>query len=59
MSYILQFFDSTRFMASSLSDLVNTFFERVHRIKCKFGDGDKKCETCEIKYNFSNVFVNA
>ena len=46
-------------MASSLSDLVNTFSERVHRIKCKFGDDDKKCETCEIKYNFSNVFVNA
>ena len=42
LSYILQFIDSTRFMASSLSNLVNTFSEVIHKIKCKYGNNDKK-----------------
>ena len=33
ISYILQFIDGTRFMASSLSNLVNNFSEGIHRIK--------------------------
>ena len=33
-SYILQFIESARFMASSLSNLVNNLSEGVHRIKC-------------------------
>ena len=37
ISYILQFIDSTRFMASSLSNLVNNLSEGIHRIKCKLG----------------------
>ena len=45
ISYILQFIDSIRFMASSLSNLVNNLSEGIHRTKCKFGDDDKKCET--------------
>ena len=36
ISYILQFIDSARFMASSLSNLVNNLSEGIHRIKCKF-----------------------
>ena len=44
-SYILQFIDSARFMASSLSSLVNNLSEGIHEIKCKFGHNDKKCET--------------
>ena len=36
VSYILQFIDSTRFMASSLSILVNDLSEGIHRIKYKF-----------------------
>ena len=47
-SYMLQFTDSSRSMASSLSNLVN-LSEAIHRIKCKFGHDDKKCETCGIK----------
>ena len=50
ISYILQFIDSGRFMASSLSNLVNNLSEGIHRIKCKFGHNDKKYETCGIKY---------
>ena len=52
ISYILQFFDSARFMASSLSNLVNNLSEEIRRIKCKFGHDDKKCETCAIKYKY-------
>ena len=51
-SYILQFIDSAKFVASSLSNLVNNY-----RIKCKFGHDDKKCETYRIKYNYCNCFL--
>ena len=56
-SYILQFIDSVRFIASSLSNLVNNLSERIQRIKCKFGHDDKKCETCGIKYKYCNCFL--
>ena len=46
----LQFIDSTRFMVSSLSNLVNIIAERIHKIKCKYGNSNKKYETCGIKY---------
>ena len=32
-------------MVSSLSNLVNNLSEGLHRIKCKFGHDDEKCET--------------
>ena len=59
ISYILQFIDSTRFMASSLSNLANNLSEGLHRIKCKLGHDNKKCETCGIKYlSIATVFSN-
>ena len=45
ISYRLQFIDSARFIASSLSNLVNNLTERIHKIKCKYGNDDRKCET--------------
>ena len=39
-------------MASSLSNLANNFSEGIHRIKCKCGHDDKKCDTCGIKYKY-------
>ena len=45
ISYIIQFIDSARFIVSSLSNLVNNRSEGIHRIKCKFGHDDEKCET--------------
>ena len=39
-------------MASSLSNLINNLSEEINRIKCKYGQHDKKCETCGIKYKF-------
>ena len=41
VSYILQFIDSARFVASSLSNLLNNLCEGIHRIKCKFEHDDK------------------
>ena len=37
-------------MASSLSNHVNILAEGIHKIKCKYGHDNKKCETCGIKY---------
>ena len=44
-------------MATSLSNLVNNLFERIHKIKCKYGNGNKKCETCGIKYEICDCFL--
>ena len=50
ISYTLQFIDSARFMASSLSNLVNNLSEGLDKIKCKLKHGNKKFETFGIKY---------
>ena len=57
ISYILQFTDSARFMASSFSNLINDFFERIHKFKCTYGQDDQKCETCRIKYEHYGCFL--
>ena len=49
-SHKLQFLDRTRFIASSLSNIVDNHAEKIHKIKCKYGHDNKKCETCGIKY---------
>ena len=56
ISSILKFIDSARSMTSSLSNLANNLSEEIHKIKCKYGQGDKKCETCGIKYEHSDCF---
>ena len=45
-SHSLQFIDSARFMASSLSSFVNNLAEGIHKIKCKYEHDNKKCDTC-------------
>ena len=56
-SYILQFIDSARFMANSLLNHVSNLSERIHRIKGKYRHGNKKCETCGIKYKYCDCFL--
>ena len=52
----MQFADSPRFMARSLSNLVN-LSKGIRRIKCKYGQDDKNCGTCRIKYNYCDCFL--
>ena len=47
MSY--KFIDRAKFMASSLSNLVDNLAERIHKIKCKNWNDNKICKTCRIK----------
>ena len=44
-------------MAISLSNLANNLSEIIHRIKCKFGHNDRKCETCRIEYKHCDCFL--
>ena len=53
----MQFVDSARFMAISLSNLVTRLAERIHKTECKNGNGNKKCETCRIKYKHCDCFL--
>ena len=53
----LSFTDCLRFLASSLSNLVNNLAEGIHKVKCKYGHNDKKCETCGVKYKDCNCCV--
>ena len=57
ISYILQFIDSARFMASSLSNPVTNLSEGIYRFKCKFGYNDKKWELFGIKHKYCNCFL--
>ena len=40
-------------VTSSLSNIVDNLAKGIHKIKCKYGHYDKKCETCGIKYKDS------
>ena len=44
-------------MVSSLSNLVNNLAEGIHKIKCKYGHDDKKCETSRIQYKGCDCFL--
>ena len=46
-----------RFMGNSLPNPVNNLFHEIHKIKCKYGHNDKKCETCEVKYKYCDCFL--
>ena len=46
ISYILQFIGSARFMANSLSSLMNNAAGRICKIKCQYGHDNEKCESC-------------
>ena len=58
ISYIIQFIDSARFMAISLSNLVDNISERFNRIKCKVGHEDKILELVELNVSIVTVFLN-
>ena len=49
-------FGKARFMASSLSNLVNNLSERIHKIKCKYRHDEKKKKNSGIKYKYCDCF---
>ena len=57
ISYMLQIIDSTRFMASSLSNLVNNLSEGIHTIKCKHGHDDKNVKLAELNISIATIFL--
>ena len=57
ISYILQYISSARFLASSLSNLVNKLSEGIVKIRRKFGHNEKKCGTCGINYKHCDCFL--
>ena len=44
-------------MASPLSSLANNLSEGIHKIKCKHGHDDEKCQICGIKYKYYECFL--
>ena len=43
-------------MATTLSYLINSLADGIHKIKCKNEHDNKKCEMCRIKYNDCDCF---
>ena len=59
ISYRLQFIDSTRFIASSLSNLVDNLVEGIHKTKSKHGhDNKKNVKRVEFNTKIVNAILN-
>ena len=56
--YTLQFVRAARFLASSLSNLVNNLSEGIHRIKCKYRMMIKNVRLEQIKVSITTFFLN-
>ena len=57
ISYVLQFIDSTSFMASFLSNLGNNFSEEIHKIKI-LTQPWKNEKLSELNISMTPVFLN-
>ena len=47
ISFMLQFIDGAKFLARSLTNLVNNLSEGIRKIKCKFRHDDKNVKLVE------------
>lgn len=45
-------------MASLSSNLVNNLVKEIHKIKCKLGHDNKKCDTVELKAKIVSDVLN-
>ena len=57
LSYKFTFIDGTRFMTSSLSNLVDNLAHGIHKIKCKYRHNNKKQEKCEINCKYCKCCI--
>ena len=51
--YRLQYIDSARYMASSLSSLTNNLAKKIDEIKCKYKHNDKNSEICRTYKDYT------
>ena len=58
INHRLQFFDSPRFIASSLSNLVDNLAKGTHKVKCKYGHDDKNMKLVELNTKIASVALN-
>ena len=58
MLYRLQFIDRARFMASSLSNIVNNFAEGINKIKCKYDKIIENVKREEWNTKIASAFLN-
>ena len=58
ISYKLKFIDKSRFMASSLSNIVDNFAEGICIIKSKIAHSNAKCKVCELNTKIENAVLN-
>ena len=42
---------------SSLSNLVDNIAQEIHKVKCKYGHDNKKCEKFGVKYKDSECYL--
>ena len=45
------------FIYGKIKSCQQCFIDWLHRIKCKLGQDDKKCETCGIIYKYYDYFL--
>ena len=57
-SYRLQFIYSTRFMASSLSNLVNNLAERIRKIRFKYELDEKNVKLAKLNTKTVSITLN-
>ena len=54
-----QFIDTARFMASSLSNLINNLSKGIQKVKCKYGHDEKtNVKLAELNINIAPSFLN-
>ena len=58
MSYRLQFIDSAKYMASSLSNLLDNLAKGIHKIKCKYRNDEKNVKLAELNTKIAIVVLN-
>ena len=50
--------NSRNHMEMHKSNHANSLDEKIHKVKCKYRQNDKKCETCAIKYEQCDCFLH-
>ena len=56
--YKLKFIASGSVVASSLSNSIDNLAEGIHKIKCKYGYGDKNVKNTELNTKIGNAILN-